>query len=67
MFVLKEGLRAGEQVLLLLGKKQGVQRNLRPAARSLVSCFPPGQPYTCSFCLKISPQCTKSSPANPLC
>lgn len=38
MFVFQEGLRAGEQVLMLLGKKQGAQQNLRSAAGAFFVC-----------------------------
>lgn len=63
MFVFQEGLRAGEQVLMLLGKKQGPQQSLRSAAGSFFCvCFPPYQPYTCSFCLKITPPPARPSP-----
>lgn len=44
VFVFQEGLRAGEQVLLLLGKKQGCQQNLRPDTGSLFLCFLSGEP-----------------------
>lgn len=36
VFVFQEGLRAGEQFLLLWGKKQGCQQNLRPDTGSFL-------------------------------